>query len=307
MIISLPENRPFDIVGIGRNSWDRLAVVSSYPPANAKVEVLTLDNQPGGQVATTIVAATRLGAKTRYLGKFGDDAGGRAVRGALVREGIDLSESKVIPGVSNQSAFIVVDKKNKTRTVFGYVDPRLALGFDDFTHEAVGSGRILFLGGRHPDVMIPFARAGKEAGCVVAVDADRVSHDTSELISYCQIVICPEGFPSQLTGEKSIEQSLRMIADRGPSLVCCTVGENGAIAYANGKIYESVAFPVDVRDTTGAGDAFQGAFLVGLLENKSMEEILRFANAVGAIKCKSLGGQKGIPHRTEVDAFLGSK
>jgi sugar/nucleoside kinase (ribokinase family) len=88
--IHLPNHRGFDVVGIGRNSWDRLAVVESYPPPDAKVEALKLEIQPGGQVATAMVSAARLGASTRYLGKFGDDAGGRAVRAALVREGIDL-------------------------------------------------------------------------------------------------------------------------------------------------------------------------------------------------------------------------
>ena len=78
MTLNIPKDRPFDVVGIGRNSWDRIALVDAYPSADQKVEVLELVNQPGGQGATTLVAASRLGAKTRYLGKFGDDAGGRA-------------------------------------------------------------------------------------------------------------------------------------------------------------------------------------------------------------------------------------
>ena len=307
MTFSFAENRSFDIVGIGRNSWDRLAVIPSFPQPNTKSEILTLDNQPGGQVATTIVTATRLGAKTRYLGKFGDDAGGRAVRGALVREEIDLSESKVVPGVSNQSAFIVVDKNSKTRTVFSYADPRLSMNSDDFSHEAVTSGKILFLGGRRPESVLAFAKSGKESGSLVAIDADTVSHDTAEMISYADVVICPVDFPEQFTGDSSMEKALKMIAGTGPKMVCCTRGEKGCTAIVEGRFYESPALDIDVRDTTGAGDVFQGALLVGLLESLSVPELLRLANAAAALKCQQLGGQKGIPSRREVEAFLASE
>ncbi|HLG19123.1 MAG TPA: PfkB family carbohydrate kinase [Bdellovibrionota bacterium] len=301
------QNRSFDIVGIGRNSWDRLAVVPTYPVPNTKSEVLTLDNQPGGQVATTIVAAARLGAKTRYLGKFGDDAGGRAVRGALVREGIDLSESKVIPGVSNQSAFIVVDKKNKTRTVFSYLDARLAINSDDFAHEAITSGKILFLGGRRPETVIPFAQMGREAGCIVAIDADTISHDTAEMISHAHITVSPEEVILLFTGERTVEKALKAMAKMGPRFICCTRGEKGATAVVDGEMMSASAFDISVRDTTGAGDVFQGALLVALLEKKPLSETLRLSNAAAAIKCKTLGGQRGIPGRGEVEAFLASQ
>jgi sugar/nucleoside kinase (ribokinase family) len=302
--IPIPQNRSFDIVGVGRNSWDRIALVPSYPLPDRKVEVLDFDIQPGGQVATALVSAARLGTRSRYLGKFGDDAGGRAVRGALSREGIDLSESRVIPGVPNQSAFIVVDRRKKTRNVFSHVDPRLRLSPDDFTHEAVTAGRLLYLGGRNPTEMIPFARMGREAGCLVAVDADSTDDGVGDLLAAAHIVICPESFALELTGEKSLKRALRNVQKRGPSLVCATRGENGASMLLDGAHFEDGGFPANVVDTTGAGDVFHGALLVGLLERMDPPLLLRFANAAAAMKCRHLGGQRGIPGRAEVEAFL---
>ena len=307
MNFTWPKDRPYDVVGIGRNSWDRIARVRAYPAANSKVEALELDNQPGGQVATTVVTAARLGARARYLGKFGDDAGGRAVRGALVREGIDLSESKVVPGVSNQSAFIVVDAERRTRNVFSFTDPRLRIHFDDFSHEAVTSGRILYVGGRHPLDVLSYARLGRETGCIVAVDADSVVEGTAELLSYADIVVCPETFPTAFTDRNSIPEGIREIAEIGPSLVCCTRGEHGAYASAASTFLESPAFEVNVVDTTGAGDVFQGALLVGLLEGMDVPAALRFSTAAAALKCGRLGAQRGIPTRAEVMAFLESR
>lgn len=304
--MQLPTNRMFDIVGVGRNSWDRLAVVPTYPDRDTKVEVETLDIQPGGQVATAMVSATRLGARTRYLGKFGDDAGGRAVRGALSREGIDLSESRVIPGVSNQSAFIVVDREKKTRNVFGHIDPRLRLSTDDFSYEALTSGRILYVGGRNPKEVLEFVRMGQDAGCLVAVDADSTAEGISDLLTYADVAICPEHFVTDFTHEKQVSKALEEISKMGPKLVCVTQGEMGAAALYEGEYVESDAYAVDVVDTTGAGDVFHGALLVGILEGLPIQKMLQLANAAAAIKCQRIGGQRGIPEKSVVDHFLSS-
>jgi sugar/nucleoside kinase (ribokinase family) len=258
-------------------------------------------------VATAIVSAARLGARTRYLGKFGDDAGGRAVRAALSREGIDLSESRVIPGVSNQSAFVVIDQKSKTRNVFGHVDPRLRVSADDFSHEAITSGKILYLGGRNPEEMVEFARMGQNTGCLVVVDADSTAEGIFDLLPHAHVVICPEQFLTSFTRKKQPKRALEEIAEMGPSLVCTTQGPKGAIALCNGKFYEHTSYRVDVVDTTGAGDVFHGAVLVGILDHLPVQKILRLANAAAAIKCQRLGGQRGIPHRAEVETFLASR
>ncbi|MFH1017947.1 MAG: PfkB family carbohydrate kinase [Pseudomonadota bacterium] len=304
MELSLPNDRAFEIVGIGRNSWDRIGLVAEYPRANEKVEILKLDQQPGGQTATTIVAAARLGAKTRYLGKFGDDAAGRAVRAALVREGVDLSESKVVPGVSNQMAFVIVDRKDRTRNVFGHSDPRLKIGRDDFSFDAVTSGRILFLGGRNPADMVPFAENGRDARCLVVTDADAISEGTRDLVALSDVVICPKTFPRDFMGGRSLRGAILAIRKLGPTIVCCTLDERGCEALFDDTFLHVPSFDVDVVDTTGAGDVFQGAFLIALLKKFPPRKSLQFASAVAALKCRSLGGQQGIPRLAEVQRFL---
>lgn len=299
-----PDNRSFDVVGIGRNSWDRIALVSEFPEPDTKVEVLQQDNQTGGQVATTMVTCTRLDLRTRYLGKFGDDAGGRAVRGALVQEGIDLSECRVVPGVCNQSAFILVDQKNKTRNVFTHLDSRLRLTIDDFSHEAVTSGKVLYIGGRTPKDVFPFAKLGQEAGCLVVVDADSNSNEMKNLLSLANVVLIPEPSLLKFTKEPNLESAIHALAELGPDIICCTQGENGACAWIQNQFFESKSFDVEIVDTTGAGDVFHGAFLFGLLQNFEPRKLLQFANAAAGLKCMELGGQKGIKKRNEVEKFL---
>ena len=294
----------FDVVGIGRNSWDRIGLVAAYPPSNTKTEIEVLENQPGGQVATTVVTTARLGLRSRYLGKFGDDAAGRAVRGALVHEGIDLSEAKVVPEVSNQTAFIVVDRTNKTRNVFVYSDPRLKLSPEDFSHESITSGKILYLGGREPAAALAFARIGKDGGSKILLDADAVGDGILDLLPLADVVICPEAFPTRLMGERSLERATEWISRMGPAVVCCTRGADGVIVFCDGALTEMKSIDVDIVDTTGAGDVFQGGFIYGMIEQWPLERTLRFASACAALKCRTLGGQKGIPKLAQVETFL---
>jgi sugar/nucleoside kinase (ribokinase family) len=152
--------------------------------------------------------------------------------------------------------------------------------------------------------MLAFARMGREAGCLVAVDADSTEEGVADLLAVAHVVICPEHFPAEYTRKRHVENGLRAIHGMGPSLVCATRGADGAMMILHGDLFEEPGFEVDVVDTTGAGDVFHGAFLVGILERLAPRELLRFANAAAAMKCAHLGGQRGIPKRVDVDRFL---
>ena len=73
---------------------------------------------------------------------------------------------------------------------------------------------------------------------------------------------------------------------------------------AQDGFFRTESFQVPVRDTTGAGDVFHGAYIVGLLEGMDAPECARFASAVSAIKCTCFGGRTGIPNRETVQRFL---
>src|SRR5205809_7978506 len=90
--------RPFDVAGIGENSVDSMVVVAEYPASNTKQRLQRFARQPGGQVATALVACARLGLKARYVGRFGDDDGGRLARESLDREDVDTTAALTIAG-----------------------------------------------------------------------------------------------------------------------------------------------------------------------------------------------------------------
>ena len=129
----------------------------------------------------------------------------------------------------------------------------------------------------------------------------RESKASSDLTDY---LIAAEDFPALLTGVSDHRESLSLLHAMGPRVVGVTLGARGALAYDGTRFYESPGFHVDVLDTTGAGDAFHGAFLYGVLRKMGLEDTLRFANAVAAMNCTALGGRAALPRLSEVEAFL---
>ena len=150
--------------------------------------------------------------------------------------------------------------------------------------------------------------AGAE-GTIVSSDFDSI-YEGAEVLPLVDVLMSSKEFPHRLTGISDEKASLVELKARyGCAVVGLTRGERGAIVYCDGQFIESSAFavPGGCKDTTGAGDAFRGGFLYGLLRGDDIETSLRFGNAVAALKCRSLGARCSLPTRDELAHFLASK
>ncbi len=90
----------------------------------------------------------------------------------------------------------------------------------------------------------------------------------------------------------------------GSKAATITLGNKGSITLAGDEIFRTPAFNVEVVDTTGAGDVFHGGYIYGLLQGRDIKDVVRFASAFAALKCRRLGGRAGIPGLKEVKTFL---
>src|SRR4030042_4312240 len=115
--LPLPKDKPFDVVGMGLNSVDFLCVVPEFPSLNSKMNILGFSKQGGGQVATAMVALSRWGIKTKYIGKVGADEWGQFSLNSICQEGVDTSSVITEPDARNQFAMIIVDGLSGERTI----------------------------------------------------------------------------------------------------------------------------------------------------------------------------------------------
>ena len=305
--LPVPREKPFDVVGVGINVLDYLFRIPHFPEPDTKMDALGAAIQGGGLTATAMVACARLGLRTRYIGKFGDNEIGRMAREELRGEGLDLAATVTGAGVPNRFCVVLVEEASGHRTIVRQRDPRIWLRAEDLSREAICAGRVLHLDGYEGDAALQAARWARAAGIPVSVDAEEPTERREELFALTDILIVGQRFGRMLTGRDDTRAILEGLARLGPACVGLTLGSVGSALRYRGEVVEAPGFSVDVVDTTGAGDVFHGAFLCGLLQGLHGRDILRFANAVSALKCTRLGGRTGIPTLADVQTFLGAR
>jgi len=300
--------KPFDVAGFGLNSIDLLAVVAEYPASNSKQRLQRFMHMPGGQIATALSACAKLGLRTSYIGSFGSDPLGTMSRNSLVDVGVDVSGSRVVDGATNQFAIIVVDARSGDRTVLWDRHPALTFDPQDVPRAAVTSGRMLVVDCHETAAATQAARYARDAGVPTVIDVEKVRPGIGELLQQIDVLIAAQDFPSALTGYEEIGRALEALATEYSSarLVCATLGEEGSLARCDGREIRTAAFNVDCVDSTGAGDAFRGAFAAGclLMPDADVEDVLTYANAVAALNCRALGARGGLPTSVEVEELL---
>jgi sugar/nucleoside kinase (ribokinase family) len=308
MRFNLPfsKDKPFEVVGMGLNSVDLLCVVPEFPAQNSKMKILQFSKQGGGQVATALVALSRWNIRTRYIGKIGGDELGQFSLTSLREEGVDISSVTIEPSGTNQYAVIIVDGPSGERTILWDRDERLLYREGELRKRDICSGKILHLDGHDIQAALQCARWAREEKIPTVIDLDKVEPLTSELIKEIDFVITSERFPKMFTGIPNRERAFLELQNYTPGFLCVTLGHEGAVALVNGEMLYVKGFMLKVVDTTGAGDVFHAGFIYGLLQNWEVQEILRFANAVAVLKCRDLGGRKGIPTLEEVQRFVNS-
>jgi sugar/nucleoside kinase (ribokinase family) len=302
--LSFPKDKPFDVVGMGLNSVDFLCVVPEFPTLNSKMEMLQFSKQGGGQVATAIAVLSRWGVKAKYIGKVGGDELGQFSLHSIRQEGVDVSSVITEPNATNQFATIIVDRTSGERTILWNRDERLMYREGQLRREEICSGKLLHLDGHDIHAAIQSASWAKEEGIPTVVDLDKVEPFTPELIKKIDFVITSARFPTLFTGISERERALIEMQRHVPGFLCATLGREGAMALIDGEILYVKGFEINAVDTTGAGDVFHAAFIYGLLQNWEVREILRFANGAAALKCREVGGRRGISTLEEIHKFL---
>ena len=299
--------RELDLVGLGQSSIDHVALVDGLPEFATKEPLLAYARLPGGQIATALLAAARLGLRGAFLGSVGDDEASLAVLAPLRRAGVDVSGVRVRAGTPTQLAIILVDRESGERTVLWYRDPRLRLRSAELRRDEITRARALHLDAGDPEASAWAGKVAREAGIPVLLDADASGPGVDALLAAVDFPIVSRQFAEKHFGTRSVREALRGLVAAGARMGVVTLGSQGAFARLGEREIPSPGFRVEARDTTGAGDVFHAAFAWGLLEGLSPERVLAAANAAAAMNCCALGAQGRLPTREELLGFLASR
>jgi ribokinase len=281
-------------VGVGQCCWDTIALVDRYPEPDGKAEASAWAEEGGGPTATAMVCLARWGIPCRFLGVVGDDVIGERIQAGLLAEGID-ARLTVRPHAHSQRAAITVERQTGRRTIVWQRPGGAPLQPAELPADLLADARLLLLDGLMPAASLAAAHQARAQGVPVLLDAGRDRPGMGDLAALCTHVVAGEQYARDLGWDGTIDDFRRLARHCGYPVFTVTCGERGSYTWAAGELLPVPALPVAALDTTGAGDVFHGGFGFGLLQGWDLPQILRFATAAAAAKCRSLGGRQGIP------------
>jgi ribokinase len=297
-----------DILVIGSLNADLVVRAQRFPLPGETISGEGLQILPGGKGANQAVAAARLGASVSMLGRVGRDNFGSYLLENLESNNVD---TRLVQrdDASTGTATIILDSNGQNSIVLSAgangkvsdADVRTA-SFPDFN--------LLLLQLEIPiETVLSAARRAKGSGLRVLLNPAPARTLSDELISLPDFLLPNEIELSLLTNQTvndipSAEKASKILLGRGAQTIILTLGANGALIVTKELTRHIPPFKVNVVDTTAAGDAFIGGFASALLQNKSLEEAVRYGCACGALATTRFGAQPSLPTREEVEKFI---
>jgi ribokinase len=301
-----------NIVVIGSLNMDLVVRVARMPLAGETIFGHDFITVPGGKGANQAVAAARLGGRVTMIGRVGSDSFGETLVKNLKAEGVDTSFMQVDKEASSGTALITVDKSGQNSiVVVSGANMRLLPDVMEYTLDKIDPFSFMLLQLESPlECVERAARIARNKGAKVILNPSPVSRLPNEFLRLADILVPNDIEASQITGLPveniaEAEVAARRLIEMGIGAVVLTLGRHGVIIARNDlDPIHLRSHPVEVVDTTAAGDAFAGGLTVGLSEGLSLQDAARFGNAAAAITVTRMGAQPSLPYRKEVNQML---
>jgi ribokinase len=301
------------VIVVGSVNVDLVVWSARLPAPGETVSGGRFEQHDGGKGGNQATAAARLGASVLLLGAVGADSFGAQARSALAAAGVDVSGLTTNPTEATGIALILVDAAGEN-VISVASGANLALEPDAIEAELARLGSlvgdvVLVSNELVPSTAAAALRCARAAGArTIYNPAPAVGIDIS-LLEFVDLLTPNRGELAVLSGRTGSDFDAVSATRALPvhEAVIVTLGSDGALVVPrDGAPWPVPATVVEVVDTTGAGDAFNGALAAALAEGRSLEEAVRRAVAAGSLATTRPGAREGMPTPAELDVALGS-
>lgn len=267
---------------------------------------------PGGS-CNFMIAGAQLGLTMHALGSIGDDIYGRQLISVLKRQRVDVSALHMVEGMRTTSVVVIIDEAGE-HVFIGVLGAKGPETLPPSWREIISWTHAFFTSGwthrlMWPQVVLDALHTARVNDVPVFFDVSpevpSIDPDwLAEVLHRTTVLLLTQEEAEQMTGMGQAEEAGRALLARGPEMVVVKLGPGGCNIITATESVVCQAFPVKVRDTTGAGDAFDAACVYAHLVGYGLKEMGTFANAVGAAKVQKLGAGVNVPTADEVRAIL---
>ncbi|HCR9736999.1 sugar kinase [Citrobacter sp. FR21RM1OL9030] len=288
---------------VGITVMDRIYYVEGLPTEGGKYVAKRYTEVGGGPAATAAVAAAKLGAQVDFIGRVGDDDTGNSLLAELESLGVNTRYTRRYVGAKSSQSAVIVDAKGE-RIIVNYPSPDLLHDADWLNEIDFSQWDVVLADVRWHDGAKRAFTLARRAGVMTVLDGDVTPQDISELVALSDHAAFSEPGLTRLTGIQDTVSALKKSQMLTNGHVYVTRGSEGCDWLDDNVFRHQPGFPVEVVDTTGAGDVFHGALAFSLAGGTPVEEAVRFASGVAALKCTRPGGRAGIPDCDQTRSFL---
>ena len=283
------------------------------PPSGRTRPVEEIALVSGGCAANTAAVLAKMGAAARLVTLIGRDPLGDAALADQAAAGVDVSAVVRSGDLPTSAAIVLVDGAGQ-RSFYYRAGGCEKLANRHVPDAAVKAARIVHVGGAMKMLDLDLAklmRRAKAFGCATSLDTDwdiysnwmRKLESALPMIDY---LITNEEEAAMLSGKEAPDAAARELLKFGPKAVALKRGEKGALLATADGVKNFSAYPVEVRDTTCAGDAFAAGFLLGVGRGRPLDESVRLGNAAGAL-CTTALSHRGVTSLAAVRRLIAEK
>lgn len=297
------------VLVVGSINMDLVVRTPHHPVPGETVLGREFMTFPGGKGANQAVAAARLGVDVKMIGRVGNDSFGDSLVETLSGSGVDVSTVVRDADAPTGVALITVDDAGENAIVVASgANARLTPADIDTSEEVLRNAGVLVLQLESPlDTVSRAANLARKHGVPIILNPAPAQHLSPSLITIVDYLIPNEGEAVVLAGAAAgtpVQTAVERLRTRGANRVIVTLGEAGALVCDGTENIAINSHITNVVDTTAAGDAFVGAFAVGIMEGMPILHAAQLGNAAGAIAVSRAGAQPSLPRRDEVEELL---
>ncbi|MDJ0783213.1 MAG: PfkB family carbohydrate kinase [Desulfosarcinaceae bacterium] len=294
-----------EVLVIGRNCVDHIAVTERLPRENTKAPMLAHHMEGGGQGGTSACAIARLGGLATLVGKVGGDAGGEFCRRRLEDFGVACEHLETVSGKPTAQAHIWVTRTNGNRTILYTPSELPPIAGDATLRQMCRRAAVVLLDPEVTYLAAFLAGIARPRGLLV-YDAERWRPGIRQMMAAADYFVPSADFfdaPELGLQRGSWIHRLEALRKRVGGHLVVTRGEAGAFYFDGDRLWQVAAPTVAVADTIGAGDVFHGALALALARSTPVDEAVKLAVAAASLSCRGYGGRAGLADRAETEAL----
>lgn len=296
------------VICVGHAALDYVYRIEAFPPQPTKVRSLEHIESGGGMAANAAAAIARLGGKVELWSRTGGDSAGERIHKYLAAEGVDISNVRTFEHARSSTSAVIVDQRGE-RLIIGERDHAMPMDADWLPLDRIPGAAAVLSDLRWVEGTRAAFTEARAHGVPTLLDADLGGGGLmAEFLSLADYAIFSEPALEAFAPGLDERTQLERVLATGVQHAGVTRGARGySWLSRTGEGGHQPAFAIEVMDTTGAGDAFHGAFTWALAAGYAPAECARIAAAAAALKCRRLGARAGLPTRSEVEEFLAAR